>query len=52
APIVRIFPVEPFQKSGCNLRLICLIDANPPVEQHACQWISNRTGTITSGSVG
>ncbi|CAH8614673.1 unnamed protein product [Schistosoma guineensis] len=52
APIVRIFPVEPFQKSGCNLRLICLIDANPPVEKHACQWISNRTGTITSGSVG
>nr|AAW27252.1 SJCHGC06396 protein [Schistosoma japonicum] len=30
---------------------MCVIDANPPVEQHACQWTSNRTGTITSGSV-
>ncbi|TNN16071.1 Neural cell adhesion molecule 1 isoform 1 [Schistosoma japonicum] len=51
APIVRIYPVAPLQKSGCNLRLMCVIDANPPVEQHACQWTSNRTGTITSGSV-
>nr|CAH8867034.1 unnamed protein product [Trichobilharzia regenti] len=52
APIVRIFPFVPSQKSGCNLRLICLIDANPPVSQHACRWSSNRTGTVTSSSVG
>ncbi|VDQ15395.1 unnamed protein product [Trichobilharzia regenti] len=32
--------------------MICLIDANPPVSQHACRWSSNRTGTVTSSSVG
>ncbi|CAH8629039.1 unnamed protein product [Heterobilharzia americana] len=52
APIVRIFPFAPSQKSGCNLRLMCVINANPPVSQHACRWSSNRTGTVTSTSVG